>query len=118
MKKIFVISVLVLSISFFVQGSFINDAEAKKYSDHSTAGKVGLVAASTVTTAVYMPFKAAYALLGGVASGLTYAVSVTSESESAYRIAHKAFTGDWYIHPDILTSHKYLHFVGPENKKD
>ena len=116
MRKIFVISVFVLCISFFVQGSFLKDAEAKRYSDHKTGGKVGLVAASVVSSAVYIPFKAAYAVLGGVTSGLTYAVSGAAESEAAHRIVHKAVTGDWYIHPDILTSHEYLYFIGPKDK--
>lgn len=118
MRKLFVISVFILCLSFFVQGSFIKDAEAKKFSAHKTAGKVGLVAASTVTSAVYIPFKVAYAVLSGVTSGLTYAVTMAAESETAHRIAFKAITGDWYIHPDILTSHKYLHFIGPKKKKD
>ena len=116
MASIFVVSVFVLCISFFVQGSFLKDAEAKRYSDHKTGGKVGLVAASVVSSAVYIPFKAAYAVLGGVTSGLTYAVSGAAESEAAHRIVHKAVTGDWYIHPDILTSHEYLYFIGPKDK--
>ena len=115
MRKIFVVSVFVLCISFFVQGSFIKDAEAKKYADHKTGGKVGLVAASVVSSAVYIPFKAAYAVLGGVTSGLTYAVTMAKEAETANRIATKAFTGDWYIHPNILTSHEYLNFSGPDD---
>ncbi|MCP4930434.1 MAG: hypothetical protein GY912_00470 [Candidatus Marinimicrobia bacterium] len=115
MKKIFIISVFVLSISFFVQGSFLNDADAKTYSEHSPKGKAGLVAASVVSSAVYIPFKAAYAVLGGITSGLVYAVTMANEAETAHRIATRAFTGDWYIHPNILTSHEYLNFSGPDD---
>ena len=113
MRKIFVIVVLVSCISFFIQGSFLNDVDAKTYAEHGTGGKVGLVSASVVSSAVYIPFKLAYAVLGGVTSGLTYAVTVGKEAETAHRIAKRAFTGDWYIHPDILTSHEYLNFSGP-----
>ncbi len=115
MRKIFVISVFVLCISCFVQVSFLKDAEAKKYADHKTGGKVGLVAASVVSSAVYIPFKAAYAVLGGVTSGLTYTVTVAKEAEAANRIVTRAFTGDWYIHPNILTSHEELNFNGPDD---
>ncbi len=115
MRKIFVVSVFVLCISFFVQGSFLNDADAKTYSEHGPVGKTGLVAASVITSAGYLPFKAAYAVLGGVTSGLTYAVTMAKEAETANRIATKAFTGDWYIHPNILTSHEYLNFSGPDD---
>ena len=115
MRKIFVILAIVSCISFLVQGSFLRDVDAKTYAEHSTAGKTGLVAASIVTSAVYFPFKAAYAILGGVTSGLTYGVTMAKESETAHSIATKAFTGDWYIHPNILTSHEELNFSGPDD---
>ncbi len=115
MRKIFVILAIVSCISFLVQGSFLRDVDAKTYAEHSAAGKTGLVAASVVTSAAYFPFKAAYAILGGVTSGLTYGVTMAKESEAANRIATKAFTGDWYIHPNILTSHEELNFSGPDD---
>jgi hypothetical protein len=115
MRKIFVILAIVSCISFLVQGSFLRDVDAKTYAEHSTKGKTGLVAASVVTSAAYFPFKAAYAVLGGVTSGLTYVVTMAKESETAHNIATKAFTGDWYIHPNILTSHEELNFSGPDD---
>ena len=115
MRRIFVILTLISCISFFVQGSFLKDVDAKTYADHSAKGKTGLVAASVITSAAYFPFKAAYAILGGVTSGLTYGVTMAKESDTAHRIATKAFTGDWYIHPNILTSHEELNFSGPDD---
>ena len=115
MRKIFVIVVLVSCISFVVQGSFLKDVDAKTYAEHGTAGKVGLVSASVVTSAVYIPFKAAYAVLGGITSGLVYTVTLAKEAETAHRTATRAFTGDWYISPNILTSHEYLNFNGPND---
>ena len=82
MRKIFVILAIVSCISFLVQGSFLRDVDAKTYAEHSTAGKTGLVVASVVTSAVYFPFKAAYAILGGVTSGLTYGVTMAKEAEA------------------------------------
>jgi len=115
MRKIFVILAIVSCISFLVQGSFLRNVDAKTYAEHSTKGKAGLVASSVITSAAYIPFKAAYAVLGGVTSGLTYVVTLSRESEAAHRIATKAFTGDWYIHPNILTSHEELNFSGPDD---
>ena len=115
MRIFFVILLLTLCTSFFVQYSFLNDADAKTYAEHKPAGKAGLIMGSVVSSAVYIPFKAAYAVLGGVTSGLTYAVTIAKEAETANRIATKAFTGDWYIHPNILTSHEYLNFSGPDD---
>lgn len=115
MRKIFVMVVLVSCMSFFVQGSFLSDADAKTYAEHKPAGKAGLIAGSVVSSAIYIPFKLAYAVLGGVTSGLVYAVTMAKEAETAHRIATRAFTGDWYIHPNILTSHEYLNFSGPDD---
>ena len=115
MRKIFVMVVLVSCMSFFVQGSFLNDADAKTYAEHKPAGKAGLIAGSVVSSAAYIPFKAVYAVLGGVTSGMVYVVTMAKEDETAHRIATKAFTGDWYIHPNILTSHEYLNFSGPDD---
>jgi hypothetical protein len=115
MRRILVILAIVSCISFLVQGSFLRDVDAKTYAEHSGKGKAGLIASSVVTSAAYFPFKAAYAVLGGVTSGLTYVVTMGKEAETAHRIAAKAFTGDWYIHPNILTSHEELNFSGPDD---
>jgi len=115
MRKIFVMVVLVSCMSLFVQGSYLKDADAKTYAEHKPAGKTGLILGSVVSSAVYIPFKLAYAVLGGVTSGLIYTVTMAKEAETANRIATKAFTGDWYIHPNILTSHEYLNFSGPDD---
>lgn len=115
MRKLFGMFVCVSFICFFVQFCFLRDVDAKKFSEHKPGAKAGLVAASVVTSAVYFPFKAAYAILGGVTSGLTYGITLAKESETANRIAVKSFTGDWYIHPNILTSEEELNFSGPDD---
>ncbi|HDY68692.1 MAG TPA: hypothetical protein ENH85_13005 [Candidatus Scalindua sp.] len=115
MRKIFGILVLISLICFFVQVGVPRDVDAKQFAEHTPAGKAGLVAASVVSSAVYLPFKAAYAVLGGITSGLTYGVTLAKESETANRIAVKSFTGDWYIHPNILTSEEELNFSGPDD---
>lgn len=116
MRKLFGIIVIVLFICFFVQNSFAKDVDAKSFSDHSAAGKTGLVAASVISSAAYFPFKATYAILGGLTSGLTYTVTLAKEAETANRIAVKSFTGDWYIHPNILTGDEKLNFSGPDDR--
>mgnify|MGYP000342007778 CR=1 FL=1 len=115
MRKIIVLVVLISCTSFVLQCGFLKSADAKTYAEHKPAGKGGLIAASVVSSAAYLPFKAAYAILGGITSGLTYAVTMAKEAETAHRIATRAFTGDWYIHPNILTSHEYLNFSGPDD---
>ncbi|MBT3879711.1 MAG: hypothetical protein HON76_14280 [Candidatus Scalindua sp.] len=115
MRKIFIIVALISCTSFFLQCSSLKSADAKTYAEHGPVGKTGLVAASVITSAGYLPFKAVYAVLGGVTSGLTYSVTAGKEAEAAHRIATRAFTGDWYIHPNILMSHEVLNFNGPDD---
>ncbi len=115
MRKLFGMFVCVLLICFFVQVSVPGDVDARKFEEYTSGQRAGLVAASVVSTAAYLPFKAAYAVLGGITSGLTYGVTLAKESETANRIAVKSFTGDWYIHPNILTSEEDLNFSGPKD---
>jgi hypothetical protein len=115
MRKIFGILVLISLICFVVQTSFVKDVDAKPYWEHTPTGKAGLIGASVVSSAVYLPFKAAYAVLGGITSGLTYSVTLAKEAETANKIAVRSFTGDWYIHPNILTGDEELNFSGPDD---
>ncbi|MFQ5962780.1 MAG: hypothetical protein ACE5KZ_00670 [Candidatus Scalinduaceae bacterium] len=115
MRKLAVILVCLSVVCFFVQGSSIQNVYAKPFSEHSPAEKAGLVAGSVFSSAVYFPFKAAYAILGGITSGLTYGVSLGKEAEAANKVAVKSFTGDWYIHPNILTGDEELNFTGPDD---
>lgn len=107
--------VLLLLVCFLIQVNCNTKVDAKTYSEHSVPAKSGLLAASVLTSAVYLPFKLAYAVLGGVTSGLTYGLTLGKEAEAANNIAISAFYGDWYIHPNILTSEEELNFSGPDD---
>ena len=115
MKRFFRVFVCISFICFFAQLSLLKDAEARTFSELEPAAKVGLVAASAVSSGVYFPFKLTYAVLGGITSGLTYGVTLGKEAEAANKIAMRSFTGDWYIHPNILLGEEDLNFVGPDD---
>ena len=114
MRRIIGTVAILLLICFLVQANYSKDADAKPYSEHSTAAKTGLVTGSVFSSAVYAPIKLAYAVLGGITSGLTYGVTLGKEAEAASNIAVSAFYGDWYIHPDVLTGEQTLYFSGPK----
>ncbi len=115
MRKFVGLLVCISFICFFMQSNLLKDVYAKPFSEHKASAKAGLVAASVVSSAVYLPFKMAYAVLGGITSGLTYSVTLAKEAETANKIAVKSFTGDWYIHPNILTGDEELNFGGPDD---
>ncbi len=118
MRNIFRILLLISLISFLVQANFLSDVNAKPYSQHKPAAKTGLVVGSAASSAAYFPLKLIYAALGGVTSGLTYAVTLGKDAENAKKIATKSFTGNWYIHPNILTGEEELNFGGSEVTED
>ncbi|MDR4505973.1 MAG: hypothetical protein MRK01_14465 [Candidatus Scalindua sp.] len=107
--------VLLLLICLPIQVNFNTDVDAKPYSEHSVPAKSGLLVASVLTSAVYLPIKLTYAVLGGITSGLTYGLTLGKEAETANNIAISSFYGDWYIHPNILTSEEELNFSGPDD---
>ncbi len=72
----------------------------------------GMEAAAALSTIVYFPFKAAFALGGGIVGGLTYAFTGGDE-EAANKVWRASMEGTYNITPENLTGEKPVHFVGP-----
>jgi hypothetical protein len=68
-------------------------------------------AASAVATILYFPFKAAFAIGGGVVGGLAYAFSGGSE-QTAKNIWIPSIYGTYIITPDHLKGDKPVRFLG------
>ncbi len=115
MVKLSSFLLMLLLLGLLIQVNCNTEVDAKTFSEHSVPAKSGLVAGSVISSAVYLPFKLAYAVLGGITSGLTYGVTLGQEAEAANNIAISSFYGDWYIHPNILTSEEELNFSGPDD---
>ena len=115
MKKLFIMFMCISLVCFFVQTGFLKNVEAKPFAEHNPAAQTGLVAVSIISSVIYLPFKISYAILGGITSGFTYSLSLGKEAEYASNLANKCFTGDWYIHPNILTGAEELNYSGPDD---
>ena len=76
-----------------------------------TPSGVGMQAASAVATILYFPFKAAFAIGGGVVGGLAYAFSGGSE-QTAKNIWIPSIYGTYIITPDHLKGDKPVRFLG------
>jgi len=72
---------------------------------------VGMQAASAVATILYFPFKAAFAIGGGVVGGLAYAFSGGSE-QTAKNIWIPSIYGTYIITPEHLKGDKPVRFLG------
>jgi hypothetical protein len=77
----------------------------------------GMGAASAVATILYFPFKAAFAIGGGIVGGLAYAFSGGNE-QAAKSIWDTSLRGTYYISPDHLQGNRPIRFLGVADPND
>ena len=77
----------------------------------------GMGAASAVFTILYFPFKAAFAIGGGIVGGLAYAFSGGNE-QAAKSIWTTSLLGDYYISPDQIEGNRPIRFLGVAESND
>lgn len=105
MALLVLIAVLVLSTGGF--------AQAAEGSGNVSWGNVGYDAGSAICSLIYFPFKAAYAILGGVIGGGAY-LATAGNSQVANQIWRPSIGGDYIITPGMLRGTQPLHFSGPQ----
>ncbi len=76
-----------------------------------TASGAGMQAASAVSTILYFPLKAAFAICGGVVGGLAYVFSGGSE-QTAKNIWIPSMYGTYVITPEHLNGDRAVRFLG------
>jgi hypothetical protein len=76
-----------------------------------TASGAGLQAAAAVSTILYFPLKAAFAIAGGIVGGLTYVFSGGSE-QTAKNVWIPSMYGTYVITPEHLTGDRSVRFLG------
>ena len=81
----------------------------------ATASGAGMQAASVVSTIVYFPFKAVYALGGGIVGGFAYLLTGFQE-RPAMDIWIPSIYGTYLITPEHLTGERPVRFVGVANE--
>lgn len=84
---------------------------ASQSSEGGTASSAGMQAASVLTTLVYFPLKAAFAIGGGIVGGLAYAFSGGNE-QAAKSIWDTSLYGTYLITPDHLQGNRPIRFLG------
>lgn len=76
-----------------------------------TASGAGMGAASAAATILYFPFKATFAICGGIVGGLAYVFSGFSE-ETAKNIWVPSVYGTYVITPEHLSGDRPVRFLG------
>jgi hypothetical protein len=82
-----------------------------------TASSAGMQAAAAVSTILYFPIKAAFAIGGGIVGGLAYAFSGGDE-KAAKSIWDTSLRGTYYISPDHLQGNRPIRFLGVSDSDD
>lgn len=82
-----------------------------------TASSAGMQAAAAVSTILYFPFKAAFAIGGGIVGGLAYAFSGGNE-QAAKSIWDTSLRGTYFISPDHLQGNRPIRFLGVAEPND
>ncbi len=82
-----------------------------------SASSAGMQAAAGFSTLLYLPFKAAFAIGGGIVGGLTYVFSGFDES-SAKKVWNTTLYGTYIITPEHLQGDRPIRFLGVADLND
>jgi hypothetical protein len=119
-KLIAMMLVATLCTVTMMPAAWSQDATPPPSSDSGEGGNAssaGMGAAAGLSTLLYLPLKAAFAIGGGIVGGLAYAFSGGNEA-AAKSIWTTSMYGTYIITPDHLRGDKPIRFLGvadPDN---
>jgi len=119
-KVMAVFMLLALCIVTMVPSAWSQDGTVQSSgtsTEGGTPSSAGMGAASAVATILYFPFKAAFAIGGGIVGGLAYAFSGGNE-QAAKSIWDTSLRGTYYISPDHLQGNRPIRFLGVADPND
>jgi len=91
--------------------------QSSEGTEGGNASNVGMQIAAGVSTLLYIPFKLAFAIGGGVVGGLAYAFSGGNE-QAAKSIWTTSVYGTYLITPDHLQGNRPIRFLGVADPSD
>ena len=119
--KLVAISMLLALCTMIMAPSAWSQQGTATSSDQPTEGgtpsSAGMQAAAAVSTILYFPFKAAFAICGGIVGGLAYAFSGGNE-QAAKSIWDTSLRGTYVITPDHLQGNRPVRFLGVADSSD
>jgi len=117
----FRLTALTLVLAFcsmtIVPQAWSQEPAATSSSEGGSASSAGMQAAAGLSTLLYLPLKAAFALGGGIVGGLAYAFSGGNEN-AAKSIWTTSMYGTYIITPDHLRGDKPIRFLGVADSSD
>jgi hypothetical protein len=119
-KLVAVFLLLALCTITMVPSAWSQETEAPPSSastEGGSASSAGMQAAAGFSTLLYLPFKAAFAIGGGIVGGLTYVFSGFDES-SAKKVWNTTLYGTYIITPEHLQGDRPIRFLGVADSND
>lgn len=92
-------------------------APASDSSEGGSASSAGMGAAAGLSSLLYFPLKAAFAIGGGLVGGLAYVFS-GADDKAAKSIWTTSMYGTYFITPDHLRGDKPIRFLGVPDQPD
>ncbi len=119
-KLVAVFLLLALCTVIMVPSAWSQESTAppsNQSTEGGTASSAGMQAAAGFSTLLYLPFKAAFAIGGGIVGGLTYVFSGFDES-SAKKVWNTTLYGTYIITPEHLQGDRPIRFLGVADSSD
>ena len=119
-KMVAVVLLLALCTITMVPSAWSQESAAPPTSEGTEGGSAssaGMQVAAGVSTLLYLPFKLAFAIGGGVVGGLAYAFSGGNE-QAAKSIWTTSVYGTYLITPDHLEGNRPIRFLGVAESND
>jgi hypothetical protein len=111
MTLIFALCTVTVVPSAWTQEPAPASAPVVDNTEGGNASSAGMGAAAGLSTLLYLPLKAAFAIGGGIVGGLAYAFSGGNEN-AAKSIWTTSMYGTYIITPDHLRGDKPIRFLG------
>jgi hypothetical protein len=119
-KLVAVFLLLALCTITMVPSAWSQESAASPSSESSEGGNAssaGMLAAAGLSTLLYFPLKAVFAISGGIVGGLTY-VFTAGDEQAAKKVWNTTLYGTYIITPDHLQGNRPIRFLGVADTND
>jgi len=110
-RAVAIVLVLALSTLTVAPQAWSQDAGSTSNSEGGSASSAGMGVAAGLSSLLYFPLKAVFAIGGGIVGGLTYLFSGFNEN-AAKPVWTTSMYGTYIITPDHLRGDKPIRFLG------
>ncbi len=111
MRLPIVVLIVVITYCLMLVAPAWSQSSSAGTQEAATASGAGMGAAAGACTVLYLPFKAAFAIGGGIVGGLAYVFSGFNE-QTAKSVWIPTMYGTWYITPEHLSGDRPVRFLG------